>query len=73
MYVCKAGHLAIHKKYDGRKGKTGNPRVRYLFDLEICKVCSLREGCYRYYSFYYVSFCSIQYQQLLNYLFYLFH
>ncbi|QFF98886.1 IS1182 family transposase [Psychrobacillus glaciei] len=47
MYVCKAGHLAKNKKYDARDGKKGNPRIRYLFDVEKCKVCPFREGCYR--------------------------
>ena len=47
MYVCKAGHMATHKKYDGRKDQTSNPRVRYLFDVEKCKVCPLRDGCYK--------------------------
>ncbi|XJZ25891.1 IS1182 family transposase [Bacillota bacterium Lsc_1132] len=47
MYVCKAGHMAIRKKYDGRKGHDKNPRVKYLFDIEKCKVCPFREGCYK--------------------------
>lgn len=47
MYVCKAGHLATHKKYDGHTGGKKNPRIRYLFDVEKCKVCPLRDGCYK--------------------------
>lgn len=47
MYVCKAGHMAIQKKYDGRKSNSNNPRIRYLFDVEKCKACPFREGCYK--------------------------
>jgi transposase len=47
MYVCKAGHMAIRKKYDGRKGQDKNARIKYLFDIEKCKVCPFREGCYQ--------------------------
>ncbi len=47
MYVCKAGHMAIRKKIDERKGQVKNPRIKYLFDIEKCKVCPFREGCYK--------------------------
>ncbi|MDT8862071.1 transposase, partial [Alkalihalobacillus sp. MEB130] len=47
MYVCKAGHMATHKKYDGRKGKDNNARIRYQFDVEKCKVCPFQAGCYK--------------------------
>ncbi len=47
MYVCKAGHMAIKTKYDDRKNQDKNPRIKYLFDIEKCKVCPLREGCYQ--------------------------
>lgn len=47
MYVCKAGHMAIRKKFDERKGQDKNPRIKYLFDIEKCKVCPFREGCYK--------------------------
>lgn len=47
MYVCNAGHMAIQKKYDERKNQDKNPRIKYLFDIEKCKVCPFREGCYK--------------------------
>ena len=47
MYVCKAGHLAIKKVHENRKSKKKNARIRYLFNVEKCKVCPLREGCYK--------------------------
>ena len=49
MYQCKAGHLAIHKYLDKRKKdkKNKNPRMIYFFDVEKCKCCPYREGCYK--------------------------
>lgn len=49
MYQCKAGHLAIHKYLDKRKRekKNKNPRMVYSFDIEKCKCCPYREGCYK--------------------------
>ena len=45
MYVCPAGHMATELKKHGRK--TQNPIYSYFFDIEKCKVCALREGCYK--------------------------
>ena len=49
MYQCKAGHLAIHKYFDKRKKdkKNKNPRMVYFFDIEKCKCCPYRDGCYK--------------------------
>ena len=49
MYQCKAGHLAIHKYFDKRKKdkKNKNPRMVYFFDIEKCKCCAYRDGCYK--------------------------
>ncbi|MCA0758755.1 IS1182 family transposase [Paenibacillus sp. N4] len=47
MYVCKAGHLAIRKARTGKKGINNNQKDTYMFDIEKCKVCPLREGCYK--------------------------
>ena len=45
MYVCKAGHMAIRKARQGKKGvgKTDT----YYFDVEKCKRCPFKEGCYK--------------------------
>lgn len=45
MYVCPAGHMAIELKKHGRK--TQNQIYSYFFDVEKCKTCALREGCYK--------------------------
>ena len=50
MYVCKAGHMAINKRKQGsKKDKTGyNSQVEcYYFDVEKCKHCPFKDGCYK--------------------------
>lgn len=46
MYVCKAGHMAIRKARQGKKGVGKNQTDTYYFDIEKCKRCPLKEGCY---------------------------
>lgn len=46
MYVCKAGHMAITKRKTGSKNK--NEQVEsYFFDVEKCKHCPFKDGCYK--------------------------
>lgn len=45
MFVCPAGHLAIRKARTGDKNK--NQKLTFYFDIEKCKVCPMREGCYQ--------------------------
>lgn len=47
MYVCKAGHMAIRKARQGKKGVNTNQTETYYFDIEKCKICPFREGCYK--------------------------
>ncbi|WP_078427101.1 IS1182 family transposase [Alkalihalobacterium alkalinitrilicum] len=47
MYVCKAGHMAIRKARTGKKGVAKNQKHTYYFDIEKCKVCPLKDGCYK--------------------------
>ncbi|MGD6871950.1 IS1182 family transposase [Sutcliffiella horikoshii] len=47
MYVCKAGHLAFKLRRQGKKNVAKNRRETYYFDIEKCKVCPFKEGCYR--------------------------
>ncbi|MCF3942795.1 transposase, partial [Oceanobacillus alkalisoli] len=42
---CPAGHLATGKRSVKRKDR--NSEVQYRFDIEKCKVCPLRDGCYK--------------------------
>lgn len=45
MFVCPAGHMAIRKARTGKK--SSNQNLTFYFDIEKCKVCPMREGCYK--------------------------
>lgn len=50
MYVCEAGHIAIKKRKGGsKKDKMGKDTQveTYYFDVEKCKHCVYRYGCYK--------------------------
>jgi transposase len=47
MFVCPAGHMAIRKSVNGKKNVATNQVQTYFFDVEKCKSCSLKEGCYK--------------------------
>lgn len=47
-YACPAGHLAQRKSVKKRSSKrNGNDQLKYYFDVEKCRVCPMREGCYK--------------------------
>lgn len=48
MYVCKAGHMAIRKARNVRTNEGNkNTRYKYYFDIEKCKSCPFKNGCYK--------------------------
>lgn len=47
LFVCPAGHLAIRKRRQGKRNVGTNQVNTYYFDVEKCKTCPLRNGCYR--------------------------
>lgn len=47
MFVCPEGHLAFRKAKQGKKKADKNQTMVYYFDIEKCKVCSQRDGCYK--------------------------
>ena len=47
MYVCKAGHMAIRKARQGKKGVAKNQVTTYYFDIGKCKSCPHNDGCYK--------------------------
>jgi hypothetical protein len=47
MFVCKAGHMTIRKARQGKKEVGKNQADTYYFDVDKCKRCPLREGCYQ--------------------------
>lgn len=49
-YISKAGHMSVKKAITGKKKRveTGSAAVvSYFFDVEKCRVCPYREGCYK--------------------------
>ncbi len=47
MFVCPAGHMAIKKARQGNKNIGTNQTDTYYFDVGKCKICPLKEGCYK--------------------------
>lgn len=47
MFVCPAGHLAVRKALQGKKNVGENQVNTYYFDIEKCKRCPLKKGCYK--------------------------
>ena len=47
MFVCPAGHMAIRKARQGKKNIGTNQKQTYFFDVEKCRSCPLKEGCYK--------------------------
>lgn len=47
LFVCPAGHIATRKARQGKKNVGQNQVDTYYFDVEKCKTCSLRNGCYK--------------------------
>lgn len=47
-FVCSAGHLAIRKAKQGKTNVGGNQVHTYYFEVQKCKVCPLKEGCYKF-------------------------
>jgi len=45
-YSCKACHLAKNIKREIKGQNMRDPRTRYMFDVEKCKVCPFKVGCY---------------------------
>ena len=46
-FVCPAGHMAIRKAVQGKKNVGTNQAQTHYFDVEKCKSCPLKEGCYK--------------------------
>jgi transposase len=47
MFVCPAGHMAIRKMLQVKKVNGKNRTDTYFFDVEKCKTCALKNGCYK--------------------------
>jgi len=47
LFVCPAGHMAIKKAKQGRKNIGRNQVLTYYFNVEKCKNCVHKDGCYK--------------------------
>jgi IS5 family transposase len=48
MFQCPSGNLSIRKAAGGKKNNTDKNQVlTYYFDIEKCKVCPCKGGCYK--------------------------
>lgn len=47
MFVCPAGHMAIRRARQGKKNQGKNQFMIYYFDIEKCRACAGRDGCYK--------------------------
>ncbi|WP_408006191.1 IS1182 family transposase [Pseudalkalibacillus sp. A8] len=45
--ICPAGHHSIRKARTGKKDTGTNQMNTFYFDVDICKECPLKEGCYK--------------------------
>jgi IS5 family transposase len=46
-FQCKAGFLAERKAVTGKKSQTRNQVLTYYYDVDKCKNCALKDGCYK--------------------------
>lgn len=44
--VCPTGELAVRKARQGKKNQNANQVMTYYFDVDKCKKCPMRQGCY---------------------------
>jgi transposase len=47
LFVCPSGHIAIKKAKQGRKNVGKNQALTYYFNIEKCKNCAHKNGCYK--------------------------
>ena len=47
LFVCPEGHMAIRKARTGKKNQKTNQVTTHYFDIEKCKICPSKEGCYK--------------------------
>lgn len=47
LFVCPQGHMAVRKARTGKKHQNSNQVITHYFDVEKCKICPSKEGCYK--------------------------
>jgi hypothetical protein len=46
-FMCPAGHLSKTNGLFKKREKKRNDQLRYFWDIEVCKTCPIRQGCYK--------------------------
>ena len=47
MFVCPAGHIAVRRARQGKKNQGTNQVIVYFFNVDKCRTCARRQGCYK--------------------------
>jgi len=47
LFVCPAGHMAFRKAKQGKKNVGQNQVITYYFNVDKCKKCARKNGCYK--------------------------
>jgi hypothetical protein len=47
MFVCPSGHMAIRRARQAKRNQPRNQVMVYCFDVNKCRICSPRGGCYK--------------------------
>ena len=47
MMICPAGYQSTRKARIGKKNQKKNQHLVYYFDINKCKTCPIKEGCYK--------------------------
>lgn len=47
LFVCPAGHMAFRKAKQGKKNIGENQVITYYFNVDKCKNCAKKNGCYK--------------------------
>ena len=47
LFVCPSGHMAFKKAKQGKKNVGKNQAITYYFNVDNCKNCAKKNGCYK--------------------------
>jgi transposase len=47
LFVCPSGHMAFKKAKQGKKSVGQNQVITYYFNVDNCKSCAKKNGCYK--------------------------
>ena len=47
MFVCPAGHMSVRRARQGKKNQGKNQSIVYFFNIDKCRTCGRKQGCYK--------------------------